>query len=209
MDPSPPNEPFDLEDEREETEPFEALPILDAHFIQYKILLPMSEGSESLYEKSYFGTLIPPQQIELEWLEALLLLDRKRIRILTDRNEEMTFSDLLSAAARSDSRIWVKYMVYRDLRQRGYIVRTGYGDGLDFRVFPRGSSRLASVAKYFIFILDEETPIHLQNLDKITQLTLNARKDLLLAIVDRLGDPTYYQLEQFKLTENINKKKNW
>ena len=85
------------------------------------------------------------------------------------------------------------------------MVRLGYGEGIDFRVYPRGSTRSEAIAKYFIFILDEGNSVQLQNLDQITQQTLNARKKLIIVTLDRLGDPTYYHLEQTKLPENSKK----
>ena len=129
--------------------------------------------------------------------------------MFSEKDQQINAEQILALSSKNDDKIWVKYLVYRDIRQRGYIVRSGYGDGIDFRVYPRGSSRTEGIAKYFIFILDEENPVHLQKLDKITQQTLNARKNLILAIVDRLGEPTYYQLEQFQLKDNTKKEKFW
>ena len=152
---------------------------------------------------------MPDGSLELDILEALLLIERSRIQIFNENKEEMTAEQILSIVVEEDSRIWVKYLVYRDLRQRGYMVRLGYGDGIDFRVYPRGSTRSEAVAKYFIYILDEGNSIQLQNLDQITKQTLNARKKLIIVTLDRLGDPTYYHLEQTKLPENSKKEDFW
>ena len=84
------------------------------------------------------GTMTAQNTLELEILEALLLLERKRFRLYTEDQATITFEDLLSITAGKDERIWTKYLIYRDLRQRGYVVRMGFGNGIDFRVFPRG-----------------------------------------------------------------------
>lgn len=182
---------------------------VDGIFKINKILVQKSPTAQSLYEKNYFGTLLDDNSLELNILEALLLIERSRINIFDENNNEMTAEQILSIASEEDPRIWVKYLVYRDLRQRGYMVRLGYGDGIDFRVYPRGSSKSEAIAKYFIFILDEGSSIQLQNLDQITQQTLNARKKLIIVTLDRLGDPTYYHLEQTKLPENSKKGDFW
>ena len=183
--------------------------IVDGIFKNNKILITFSPSVQTLYEKNYFGTLMPDGSLELDVLEALLLIERSRIKIYNETKEEMTAEQILSIVVEEDSRIWVKYLVYRDLRQRGYMVRLGYGEGIDFRVYPRGSTRSETSAKYFIYILDEGNSIQLQNLDQITQQTLNARKKLIIVTLDRLGDPTYYHLEQTKLPENSKKEDFW
>jgi len=183
--------------------------IINGIFKNNKIQISFSPTVQTLYEKNYFGTLLPDGSLELDILEALLLIERSRIQIFNENKEEMTAEQILSIVVEEDSRIWVKYLVYRDLRQRGYMVRLGYGDGIDFRVYPRGSTRSEAVAKYFIYILDEGNSIQLQNLDQITKQTLNARKKLIIVTLDRLGDPTYYHLEQTKLPENSKKEDFW
>ncbi len=183
--------------------------VLNGQYINGKVIIENSETSQQLYNNNYFGTVLPDNRIELDILEALLLIERSRLKIFDIDNNQIKAEEITSNYISIDERIWVKYLVYRDIRQRGYIVRMGYGEGIDFRIYPRGSSRTDGIAKYFVFILDEENPVYLQNLDKITQNTLNARKQLILAIVDRLGEPTYYQLEQFSLNENKKKEKKW
>ena len=186
--------------------------VVDATYSEGKIVLPESQTSLQLFEKNYFGNVTEKngsRSLELDTIEALLLLERSRLRIFNDAGTEITAEEILTQTAKFDERIWVKYLVYRDLRQRGYIVRMGYGDNIDFRVFPRGSTQKSGIAKYFIYILEEGHRIHLQNLDKITAQTLTARKILSLAIVDRLGDITYYLLEQLQFQPNTktNQKK--
>ncbi len=192
--------------DEEESLKFETI---DGIFRNNKIEISKSPTAQSLYEKNYFGTSLPDGSLELDVLEALLLIERSRIIIFDNNKKEMTAEQILSIVVEEDPRIWVKYLVYRDLRQRGYMVRLGYGEGIDFRVYPRGSTRSEAIAKYFIFILDEGNSVQLQNLDQITQQTLHARKKLIIVTLDRLGDPTYYHLEQTKLPENSKKNDFW
>jgi tRNA-intron endonuclease len=190
----------------EDKEPFVTV---DVEYRGGKIMLSTGPAAQSLHEKSYFGTKLPNQAYELDPLETLLLLERKRIRVIDPTGKEIVNQTILADAAKNDPRIWVKYLVYRDLRSRGYIVRNGYGEGIDFRVYPRGSAREEDIAKFFVVILAEGEPVRLEILDRITKQTVQARKELILAIIDRLGDPTYYELEQFKLTPNDKLQVKW
>ncbi|MHA1521134.1 MAG: tRNA-intron lyase [Promethearchaeota archaeon] len=174
-----------------------------------KIIVAYDPTAQGLHEKSYFGTKLSNDQLELEIIEALLLKERNRIEIFTSTGEEISAEEILARASQLDSQIWIRYLVYRDLRQRGYIARLGYGQDIHFRIFPRGANPTTDIAKYFVYILEEENAVHLDTLDTITTQTLNSRKNLLLATVDRLGDITYYQLEQFKLPHNKKNEKKW
>lgn len=111
----------------------------------------------------------------------------------------LEFPELIAAFARDDPRVWVKYCVYRDLRSRGYMVRQGFGGGILYRVYKRGAQAGASSAKYYVSVVTEEDPLALRTLDEITRRALADRRDLVLAVVDRLGEVTYYQADQYHL----------
>jgi len=86
-----------------------------------------------------------------------------------------------------------------DLRKRGYLVRTGYGDGIDFRVYKRGADFEKEAAKYLIYPVFEGNPIELKDLDKISRVAMSSRKDLIVATVDRLSKAIYYSVKKFQI----------
>jgi tRNA-intron endonuclease len=204
----PLDDDYDLE-EIEDKDTIDGISQVDGIFRNGKIYVNSGASAQSVHDKSYIGTLMADKSLELEIIEALLLIERNRIIISDEMGHQINRESLFTYAAQTDEKIWVKYLIYRDLRQRGYIVRLGYGDGIDFRVYPRGSARDENVAKYFICILAEGDPVSLDVLDRNTKQTLQARKELILAIVDRLGSPTYYELEQFKLQMNDKLNTTW
>lgn len=204
--------PIDDEDDLEDIEDKDSIDGIiqvEGIFKNGKIYVTSSSSAQSIHDKSYIGTILADKSLELEIIETILLIERKRIMIHDESGHEIDREFLFTFAAQTDEKIWVRYLIYRDLRQRGYIVRLGDGDGIDFRHYPRGSSGDENVAKYFICILAEGDPVSLDVLDRNTKQTLQARKELLLAIVDRLGNPTYYELEQFKLQMNDKLNASW
>jgi len=46
--------------------------------------------------------------------------------------------ELMKFASKTDKKFYSKLIVYRDLRERGFVVKTGYKFGFDLRVYPRG-----------------------------------------------------------------------
>jgi len=171
-----------------------------------KVIVYDKEGIDDFYHNSYIGTLEKEESgsefLTLEPIEVLLLCERRRI-LLWEGNEHdkkmLDFEDLLTLFTKFDERLWQKYIIYMDLRRRGYVVRTGYGDGIDFRVYKRGADIEKDAAKFLIYPVFEGLPIELKDLDKISRVAMGSRKDLIVATVDRLSKPVYYSVKKFEI----------
>lgn len=159
------------------------------------------------YEQGYYGTVEEGKGLCLEPEEALLLFERKRLEINLKeseiaRNDALTAGTLVHIFSENDPWFWVRYQVYKDLRNRGYVVRLGYGEFAPYRLYPRGASAKESVSKKLVYPLGEGDHLDLQRLDQIVASARSSRKDLLLGVVDRLGDVTYYHASQLELKHN-------
>ena len=141
-----------------------------------KVIISDKECIEEFYNNSYIGTLVKKEDAEdilvLEPIEVLLLCERNRILLYLEndkKNALYDFEGLLEYFSRFDDRLWQKYIIYMDLRKRGYIVRAGYGEGIDFRVYKRGADFEKDSAKFLIYPVFEGYPIDLKELDKINE----------------------------------------
>ncbi|MFW9898406.1 MAG: tRNA-intron lyase [Candidatus Thorarchaeota archaeon] len=171
-----------------------------------KVVISDLEGIEEFYKISYIGNVEKNREgkeiLILDSVEVLLLSERHRILIWEDNDKnkkQYDFEDLLTYFTQFDERLWHKYIIYMDLRKRGYIVRTGYGDGIEFRVYKRGADYEKDSAKYLIFPVFEGDPIELRELDKISRVAMSSRKELIVATVDRLSKPIYYNVKNFQI----------
>ena len=170
------------------------------------VIISDSNGIEDFYKSSYIGTLEEDEEgnevLILEPIEVLLLIERHRILIWEDNDKnkkQYDFESLLTYLTQFDERLWQKYIIYMDLRKRGYLVRTGYGDGIDFRVYKRGADFEKEAAKFLIYPVFEGAPIELKDLDKISRVAMSSRKDLIVATVDRLSKAIYYSVKKFQI----------
>src|SRR5438552_13066190 len=94
--------------------------------------------------------------IRLKDFEALYLLYSGKMALKDGRGEDVTFEGLAKANQSKVRDSWTKFIIYRDLRSRGYVVKDGFGFGTDLRVYERGDFP-AKAAKFVIFELDEGT----------------------------------------------------
>ena len=171
-----------------------------------KVIVSDERGIEEFYNTSYIGTIEQDSQEQdiliFDSMETLLLIERHRILVWEDNDKSKQiydFEGLLTYFTKFDDRLWHKYIIYMDLRKRGYIVRMGYGNGIEFRVFKRGADFEKDTAQFLIFPVFEGAPIELRDLDKISRVALSSRKDLIVATVDRLSKPIYYSVKKFQL----------
>lgn len=135
----------------------------------------------------------------LETYEALYLIYINRL-IITNRNIA-EFSDLLEYVLRYDEEIVTKFLVYRDLRSRGYVVKEGFGFGADFRVYERGGYE-KKLAKFVVFCVNEGIKVKVGELSKSVREIETMGKNAIAAVVERRGEVIYYKLANMKFKEN-------
>jgi tRNA-intron endonuclease len=135
----------------------------------------------------------------LETYEALYLYYLNRLTI-TNGNI-VDFSDLLKRVVKHDKEIVTKFLVYRDLRSRGYIVKEGFGFGADFRVYERGGYEKKR-AKYVVFCVNEGINLKVGELSKSVREIETMGKNAIAAVVERRGEVIYYKLTNMIFKEN-------
>ena len=129
----------------------------------------------------------------LAFYEALYLLDRELLNIKDENGKEVDFQSLLQAYEKTDPNAWVNYLVYRDLRSRGYVVREGFGARTDFRIYDRGAYG-KDTASYMVLGTQEGKPILIKDLTSALQHCQSQKKELILAVINRRGEIVYYSI---------------
>jgi len=165
------------------------------------VLVSEKEGIESLSTRGY--GVLENENLLLTFFEALFLITKEVLEVYDEKTGKSTsFQDILERFQSTDKDAWVKYLVYRDLRSRGYVVREGFGLGIDFRVYERGEYG-KEIATYLIFVIQEGQPVLIEELGRALSYVLNLKKKLVLAVINRRGEVVYYSVSQFTLSENF------
>jgi len=146
---------------------------------------------KALYEQSGYGR---PEAdgLRLSPHEALYLVHRQKLEV-----PGHSFDTLF--ARFSDQPTFMRsFLVYRDLRERGYVVQTG---PQDFRVFRRGEKPGKGESVYLVRVLSERDPIRFEKLIEEVIASRNMRKQYILAVVDDEEELTYYEIKLQKLAD--------
>jgi tRNA-intron endonuclease len=132
-------------------------------------------------------------EFTLTFFEALYLLDKEMLEVKDEKGEALDFQSLLKAYERVDENAWVHYLVYRDLRSRGYVVREGFGIAIDFRIYERGTYG-KDTASFLVTSTQEGKPMPIGDLTTVLSQSQSLKKELILAVMNRRGEIVYYSV---------------
>ena len=97
-----------------------------------------------------------------------------------------------------DKKIILKYPVFRDLRKKGYLVKTALKYGADFRVYEKGKKISEEHSKWVVFAEHESKKTSWHEFSAKNRVAHSTKKNLLIAIIDDEGDITYYEVRWVK-----------
>jgi tRNA-intron endonuclease len=139
-----------------------------------------------------YGTL-KNKVFTLTFYESLYLLDKGMLEIKDPNGKAKDFQSLLHSYEAKNDNAWVNYLVYRDLRSRGYVVREGFGGGIDFRIYERGTYG-KDTAPYLTMITQEGKPLPVNDLADALSKSKSQKKELILAVMNRRGEVVHYSV---------------
>ena len=170
-----------------------------AELDENRLVVWKKEDANSIFNDGWFGELFD-DRLELSLIEGAFLLERKKIEIIKGR-KKVSLKEMYKHSQNIDPRFVIKYTVYKDLRERGLPVRTGFKFGCDFRVYERGVTPIKKGpkaqhehTKWIVFCIAEDYACSFQELSRAVRLAHNIRSHMLWAVVDNEGDCTYYQI---------------
>lgn len=164
---------------------------MDGQFAGDTVTVQADNMALRLNQKSYYGNL-EGDQLKLSLVEAAYLQWKGKLSIW-DGKKRISFNELLSILDRRG--LYQKFIVYRDLRERGYIVKTGFKYGSEFRVYERGETPTKDHSSYLVRVLHEGTKLKILDFSSYVRVAHGVRKKLILAVVDDEEDITYYMVE--------------
>lgn len=148
----------------------------------------------TVYGRGYFGTL-GEDGLRLDRFESVYLLEMGRLAVADAGGTSVDWPSLFRSATRAEPGFGVRYIVYRDLRQRGYVVRAS-PPPVTFAVLPRGGVLHKTPARFWVEPYSERVPFDLARLFELAERAQSAKKSLLIALVDEESDLTFYRVRR-------------
>lgn len=196
--------------------------MIRALYIDGAILIPDFNEANSLHQDGYGS--FKHRQLSLTPCEALYLLDRNRIEVYDERGVKLGFKELLrSLSSRcglwnrlrvlvrnllgrpsTSTSLWIRYLIYRDLRMKGYVVRE---EAHLLLVYERGSYPRAPPS-YEVYPIPEGAPQPIRRLMEALKRAEKGGRTLKIAVVDRRGEVVYYTLREMDFNEGLDDPKD-
>ena len=136
----------------------------------------------------------------LKPFEALYLMSMGKLVVRKDRRL-ISFDGLLESCQETDLDILSKYLIYRDLRSRGYVAKDGFGFGMDFRVYDRGHFGEKG-AKFLVFGLNEGRKESARSFYEKVDKMAKMGKEPVIAVIERRGEIIYYKINRVNFFDN-------
>ena len=154
-----------------------------------------------LLSKGY-GERYDDDEFILNSFETLYLLYIKKLQVLKT-TKKVSFDSLMQLYKEDEHDIFTKFLIYRDLRNRGYVARKGFGFGSDFLVYEKGQFWKKG-AKYLVFALNEGTQEKILRVQRNIEQITHMGKEPIIAVIERRGEVIYYKISKIDFLKNEN-----
>lgn len=174
----------------------ETQPVVEARLAGGKVTIAETRSQDELRTRG-FGEKEGKEYV-LKPYEALYLMHTKRLAVA---GREMTFDSLSELLLKYDRNVMTKFLVYRDLRSRGYVAKEGFGFGDDFRVYERGEYE-KKPAKYVVFGISEGANVTAKSFAGAVEQIEKMGKEAVVAVIERRGEVIYYKASRMRFLQN-------
>ena len=168
--------------------------IVKAVFSGERVITENSDEARELYNQSRYGAILDNGKVQLSLLEAFYLIEKGKVELMDERNKPIDSEKFLKKAKKSEPNFWIRYCVYKDIRNRGYIIKTALKFGADFRVYDRGVKPGEDHAKWIVYPVHEASTLTWYEFAAKNRVAHSTKKRLLLGIVDEENSCTYYEI---------------
>jgi tRNA-intron endonuclease len=158
---------------------------------QNRIVVWDVHSSRRLFKQGYFGKPLgipKPKDFEfdaplvLDLMEGYYLMKNKSISLEGERGERLTAKQVEDICEKSYTDFGEKYMVYKKLRDSGYVVTPGIKFGSDFAVYEHGPG--IDHAPYIVQVMSPHSTITATAMVRSGRLATTVRKQFIVAISD-------------------------
>src|SRR3972149_1196944 len=157
-----------------------------------RIIVWNIESSQKLFKAGYFGKPLgipKPKNFEfeapliLDLMEGYYLTKEKELSIFTSVDKKkVSLKEIEAICKKQYNDFEAKYLVYSDLRKKGYVVTPGIKFGCDFAVYEHGPG--IDHAPYLVEVMAKSDNITATGIVLAGRLATTVKKRFIIAITD-------------------------
>ena len=177
---------------------------MKSELIENRIIIWDIEHSKELFGNGYFGKPIgiPKPKVDeinvplvLDLIEGCYLQEISKIKIYKNK-KRVSEKEMIAICKKEYHNFDKKYMVYKDFREKGYVVNPGIKFGCDFAVYQSGPG--IDHAPYIVQVYNKTDTISSTGVVLAGRLSSSVKKKFILAIPSGKTKVNYLGLDWWK-----------
>ena len=175
--------------------------MIEGELLEHRVVIWEKKVFDEL-EESGFGKVVE-DRLELALVESMFLIDKKKLKVrIKGKKKFIKKKEFYEYVTKNERNFHARFIVYSDLREKGFVVKTGFKFGADFRVYARGvkikkgPKQAHEHTKWIVHAIPEEFSCSFPELSRAVRLAQNIRTEMIWAIVDSEGDVTFYSIKR-------------
>ena len=178
----------------------ETSPVADARLVGDRGIVWNPDDGMQLYKEGYFGQPVGIRKpktpsfdkpLELSLIECAYLTEKRRLNVHRHNDDSiLSIEDLLQLGSEWSDEFRDRYIVYSQLRERGYVVRPGLKFGTDFAVYERGPGK--DHAPFLVHVIPQRKGVVPLDIVRAGRLATSVRKKFIIATVKETAEVAYY-----------------
>ena len=159
-----------------------------------------------LYKENFYGrpigigkpkTPIFTAKMQFNFYEALYLVKTNKVEVYDIEGKKLSEKEIIEEGKKYIELFEEKYLVYEDLRNKGYVIKPGMKYGVTFMVYEYGPG--LDHAPFLVDVLRQDSSFSDVQIMRAGRLTHSVRKKLLITSVDTEKKKiNYYLFEWFE-----------
>lgn len=137
---------------------------------------------ENLFKKEFYGKSFG-NGLRLSFIESLYLSDEKILDIKNMEEKIISRENFINKVKYIDPIFNERFNVYCDLKKRGFITKTGFKFGTDFRCYTKNPDKIH--AEYLVHIIYEKVKITWSEMSRAIRLAHSVNKEIIFAYIEK------------------------
>ena len=165
--------------------------VIEAYLVNNRVIVFDVENARRLYRHGFYGkfvgirkakTLDIQRPLELALFEALYLYQKKLLKIKTLDNKELTEKEIYEIGQKAYENFDIAYKVYTDLKEKGFVVKSGMKFGATFAVYEHGPG--IDHAPFLVHVFPYEAKLDPIEIIRAGRLSHSVRKKFVIATLN-------------------------
>jgi len=182
------------ETKQEENQEKKPVVKIRSDFMIDKVVTENSNESRELYNQSRYGVMLDNGRVQLSLIETFYLMEKGKLDVYKTKTKLIDSDSFVKKAKKQEPNFWIRYCVFKDIRNRGYIIKTALKFGADFRVYDRGVKPGEDHAKWIVYPVAEASTLTWHEFAGKNRVAHSTKKRLLIGVVDEENDVSYWEV---------------